>query len=78
MSFYFIIRGKYDAIHDFQYADINWFQSHTRKKLSFLLSHIYVIIEKPRFKSNKNDNIHKSEALQWKDKQTLTLVVCQN
>ena len=28
--------------------------------------------------NNKDDNIHKSEALKWKGKQTLTLVDCQN
>ena len=27
---------------------------------------------------NKDDNIHKSEALKLKDKRTLTLVKCQN
>ena len=27
-----------------------------------------------RFKKNKDDNIHKSEALKWYDKRTLTLV----
>ena len=27
---------------------------------------------------NKDGNIHKSEALKWKDKRTLTLVECQN
>ena len=27
---------------------------------------------------NKDDNIHKSEALKLKDKRTLTLVECQN
>ena len=27
---------------------------------------------------NKNDNIHKSEALKRKDKRTLSLVECQN
>ena len=27
---------------------------------------------------NKDDNIHKGEALKWKDKRTFTLVECQN
>ena len=29
-------------------------------------------------KKNKDVNIHKNEALKWKDKQALTLVECQN
>ena len=29
-------------------------------------------------KRNKDDNIHKSEALKREDKRTLTLVECQN
>ena len=35
---------------------------------------------KVKTKENKDDidNIHKSEALEWKDKQTLTLVESQN
>ena len=27
---------------------------------------------------NKDDNIHKSEALKWEDKRTITIVRCQN
>ena len=34
--------------------------------------------EKGCFYYNKDDNIHKSKALKWKDKGTLTLVECQN
>ena len=33
---------------------------------------------KVTFSKIKDDNIHKSEALKWKDKSTLTLVECQN
>ena len=31
-----------------------------------------------KINKNKDDNIHKSEALKWKEKRTLTLVDCQN
>ena len=27
---------------------------------------------------NKDENIHESEVLKWKDKRTLTLIECQN
>ena len=38
-----------------------------------------LIVAKPKKTYfNKDDNIHKSEALKWKDKRTLTLVECQN
>ena len=30
------------------------------------------------FLGKKDDNIHKSEGLKWKDKGTLTFVECQN
>ena len=30
------------------------------------------------FHINKDDNIHESEALKWKDKRTLTLIEFQN
>ena len=44
-------------------ADINRFRSHTGKR-----------IRSTKLIRNKDDNIHKSEGLKWKDKRTLTLV----
>ena len=37
-----------------------------------------IVREIAKRKGNKDDNIHKSEALKLNDKQTLTLVECQN
>ena len=40
--------------------------------------HICLLFSSKDFQKNKDDNIHKSEALERQDKRTSTLVECQN
>ena len=59
-------------------SDINRFRSDTGKEFTAKRMSFAYIIRTTKLLENKDDNIHKSEALKREDKRTLTLLKCQN